>query len=358
MTGHSTWRRTGGALLGAALLLGPAGCGADAPDESRGPAEVGPVAGTTPSTTAAAPAGAMVNGRIQDVEDLLARVRLACDDCSMAGGAFNQETGALLVTTRRGAANRVVGLSVVGADGLIADLSCPDDFACRGTQNGAETLGPGADALTVWSSPQEVQVIGYDGTERRTMDLSAVLDGSTEVGELAWSPDGSRLAVTTRDFSSGLVTHIWLVDRDGGDPQRVHTAPYTGPPSGLPLRYIWSLAWSPDGRRLGFIEEQARLANSSEESLSIQAVSLLLPGPGQEGPGTATTLYDYATRPFDRAAFLWSPDGTRAAVRDQDRVLELSAEDGSVLARHPFECSMRSDSCSLLIWPARPFVSQ
>lgn len=330
-----------------ALTLG----GSD-PRQPIGPSTPAPTP-TEETTQTTEPANAMVNGRIRDIEEHLARVRPACDDCYVEGRAFDQESGTLLVASSRSVAAGPVGLSVVGADGLLADLSCPGDFACRKDRGGAETLGPGADELTVSSSHQEVQVIGYDGAVRRTLDLSAVLDESSEVAELAWSPDGSRLAVRTSEFSSGLISHIWLVDDDGGDAQRVHTASYTGPLNGkAPLGYIWSLAWSPDGRRLGFIEEHARLGGS-EESLSIQAVSLLLPGPGQQGPGRTTTLYDYATRPFDYAAFLWSPDGTRVAVRIPDYALELSPEDESVLAQHPFECQMSSDRCFPLIWPAR-----
>jgi len=324
--------------------------------------------GSRPGTTAKV--ASMVNGRIQGIEDYLARARPACDDCYLEGGAFDPETGALLVTSRRRGSGRLVGLSVVGADRSLADLSCREDLPCRGPGDGAQALGPGADELTVLSSRHEVQVIGYDGTRRRTIDLSALLDGSTEVRELAWSPDGGRLAVTTRELGSGLVSRIWLVNRDGADPQLVHTASYDGPSGGTPLTYIWSLGWSPDGRRLGFVEEQARLYSLSEESLSIRAVSLLLPERGQQGPGTPTTLYEYVTRPFDEAAFLWSPDGTRVAVRTRDRLLELSAhgtrrsfkdcdgvlvlspEDASVLARHSFACAEQSFSWSPLIWPA------
>jgi hypothetical protein len=107
----------------------------------------------------------------------------------------------------------------------------------------------------------------------------------------------------------------------------------------------------------------------SEESLSLRAVSLLLPEPGEEGPGAATTLYEYATRSFDGAAVPWSPDearvavrnrthelsttGTRRSWRDCDKVLELSAEDWSGLAQHSFECADESSFWSPLIWPAR-----
>lgn len=347
------------------LVALAAGC----TDASVSPRGHGPTASRTPSV-ATAPVTPLANGRIQGVEDYLARVHPACDDCHLDAGAFDQATGNLLVASRR---TGLVGLSVVGAEGQLAALSCPEDFTCRRTELTVETLGPGAHRLTLLTSRRKAEVIGYDGTRRRTIDLSAVVDGSSEVRDLAWSRDGSRLAVTTWDHSSGLVSHIWLVDRDGGDPQRVHTAAYTGPLSGTPLGYLWSLVWSPDGRSLGFIEEQARLANHAEESLSLRAVVLELPGPGQAGPGTPRTVHDYALRPSDGAAILWSPDGTRVAVRDFhpvlkvskvgtqtrryyrqcDRVLELSAEDGSLLGQHSVKCAGATFSWPPLIWPAR-----
>jgi hypothetical protein len=101
---------------------------------AEGPGVAGPGASSPSATTApAASVPVMHNGRIQGVEDSLARVRPACDDCSVHAGAFDRDTGALLVTSGRAGSGRLVGLSVVGADGLLAELSCPDDFACGGT---------------------------------------------------------------------------------------------------------------------------------------------------------------------------------------------------------------------------------
>ena len=231
---------------------------------------------------------------------------------------------------------------MIGPDGRVARVACPGVADCD-----PAALGPGAGEVSVEVGYKEIQVIDLDGAVRRTVDLGDALDGESLQG-LAWSPDGSRLAVTTRKPNgSGFVANIWLVDRSGGDPQLVHTAATT---ENLdygqnPLAYIWSLTWSPDGNRLGFIEEHARIG-TYEDSLSIQAVSLLLPRPGQDGTGDPRTLYDYTRRPYDEAALLWSPDGTRVAVRVPRHVLELSAEDGSTLARHPLVGGRP-------IWPAR-----
>jgi hypothetical protein len=54
-----------------------------------------------------------------------------------------------------------------------------------------------------------------------------------------------------------------------------------------------------------------------------------------------------SNRHFDWAGNIaWSPDGTRVAVRVRDGVVEISAEDGRVLARH---ASNRGNS-GWLIW--------
>jgi hypothetical protein len=38
---------------------------------------------------------------------------------------------------------------------------------------------------------------------------------------------------------------------------------------------------------------------------------------------------------YEQFAFAWSPDGTRIAVAGLGSVVEISADDGEVLARHP-----------------------
>ena len=38
---------------------------------------------------------------------------------------------------------------------------------------------------------------------------------------------------------------------------------------------------------------------------------------------------------YTRFTFAWSPDGTRIAVTGSGSVIEISADDGRVLARHP-----------------------
>lgn len=319
-------------------------------------------------TQTTAPGNAVLNGRIQQVQKYLARAgarpafckaRRTCDEIS-----FDQDSRTLLVQrfSPRGITKR---LRVVSSDGQVARLTCPDDFPCPARYPGhghVETLGPEPDELSVWgpgywSADETVQVLAFDGTVRRTIDLSTVVTGRDEaVPDLVWSPDGTRLAVTThgREREDGVLSgHIWLVDTDGGEPQRVYSTSYAEERSalaGLQVLdgFISNIAWSPDGSRLGFV--QTHTGQPRPRKTPIRAVSLQLPKPGAEGPGTVRTLYEDALTLSEwyetSEAFLWSPDGTRVAVRTRRHVLELSAEDGSVLATHPLIEGW-------LIWPAR-----
>lgn len=324
-------------------------------------ADQGPIAPTPSPTETTAPAEPMVNGRIQSGDDYLGRVGGPCDGCEEADAlAFDQGTGRLLLAWPDSDFRHIERLRVIGRDGELAELACPDDFDCgQLLANPLATFGPGADEFSVEVAERKIQVVGYDGAVRRTVDVSAALGDETVYG-IAWSPDGRRLALVTRAApvtGRGFVNNIWLVDPDGHDPQLVYTASSTEAlrKGNSSFAYVGSLVWSPDGKRLGFIEEhELGHRGGRVEQRSIQAVSLLVPEPGQGGLGAARTLYDYTTLPYYHAALVWSPDGARVAVRSFGQVLELSADDGSVLARHPFvERDDPTEDLPPLVWPAR-----
>ena len=180
---------------------------------------------------------------------------------------------------------------------------------------------------------------------------------AAQLGTLAWSPDGSRLAVSTEaegtqpenvcDPTGGeCVAEVWIFDRDGGDPQLVHTANSPHPEDaeyGEPPVFA-DLAWSPDGRSLAMSVTSPPLGGATWPTL----VALRLE-PGE--PVRADTLHVYddvvpagaSLRPwqYNQFTFAWSPDGSRIAVTsggggsENPGVAEISADDGRVLARHP-----------------------
>ena len=244
------------------------------------------------------------------------------------------------------------GLAVVGPSGPLATLTCAQHLRCSPEDNRlsfAATLGPGADEVTVESGDGTAQVLGHDGTVRRTLDLTATITDGGQVAGVRWSADGSRLAVVTVQHlgagQDGTITRAWLVDPDGGDAQlayslfvdglspRKHAGPdFDGEGT------IWTASgwgWSPDGRSL--LLDVVTLGQVWHHGAEV--VVLDVP---PDGPATARTLY-HSNRHFDWAGNVaWSPDGTRIAVRTRlpgssttHRVTEISADDGSVVAEHP-----------------------
>lgn len=201
-------------------------------------------------------------------------------------------------------------------------------------------LGPGTDEISL-AQGQEITVVAFDGSIERTIDLSSVLAPpagdwpAEEILSVEWSPDRTRFALVSRVVTDdGMSSRLWIADRDGGQPQLVHTATNTleVPPNQTPLAYLWSVTWSPDGGSLGFIEELAYIG-ASEHAQTRRAAILSL---SESGASVPRTMYDYPDEQvFDEAEIVWSPDGTRLALRVPNQVLELSAEDGQVLERHP-----------------------
>jgi Tol biopolymer transport system component len=115
-----------------------------------------------------------------------------------------------------------------------------------------------------------IWLMGADGSNPRTVPGT---EGAND-GDVAWSPDGSRLA-----FSKGSA--IWLVGVDGSDP---HLLADEG----------WNPLWSPDGSTILFVSER-----HSVESIS------------PDGTGRQVLVHDGSSEYSDLA---YAPDGTRILV--------------------------------------------
>jgi len=315
--GRRRVRRNRGAVIGA-VALGVAGVVLTASlitggerDTHPEPAIPSPSETPTDSTTE--------NGRITSVQR-----HLGADASDYQWRAFDSASDQGLFVSD-GPGEELESLTVVGPAGPVATLACSDALPCPPSEDWssyAATLGPGADEVTVESGDRTLQVIGYDGTVRRTLDLTATLDTVDDIRKLAWSPDGSRLAVATGALN------LWLVEGDG-DPQLAYSSR---------VGRIWSLGgWSPDGQSL--------LADQYVGQTGADVVVYQLASEGSPAM-TPHTLYR-SNRHFDWAGNVaWSPDGTRIAVRTETSIVEISAEDGSVLAEQPHLNGW-------LIWPEK-----
>jgi WD40 repeat protein len=191
-----------------------------------------------------------------------------------------------------------------------------------------------------------------DDTLQDTLDISAVLSQGRDLNlsDLAWSPDGSRLAISTEsdDFdcdrsSAPCEGKVWIFDRDGGEPQLVFTE---RAPERVVLR---DLAWSPDGGTLALLVASDFYSFDYSDSASEERPRLIALRVPPNQPVRAETLKVYddwdpgvkvivvADDYHVAFPFAWSPDGTRIAVTSAGGIAEISSEDGEVLARHPGE---------------------
>jgi WD40 repeat protein len=314
-------------VVAGVLVLTVAACTESSVSPAAGPsASETSGAASNPPTTPITQNTPVVNGRITSVQRHLRR-----DVGSYHWLAFDSASDiGLHVSYRfcRDCRPRGIDLArftVVGPDGRVTRLTCADGPLCRASDDGtAATLGPAADEVTVESGDRSLHVIGYDGALRRTIDLTGSLARRDDIGGLAWSPDGDHLAVLTH--RARRRSDFWLVE--GDEPAALA---YT---SDNP--HVGRAAWSPDGRSLAF---EALLPSRRRKgwirSVGSDIVVLHRSPAGRSPAMTPQTRYR-SDRHFDWAGnFAWSPDGTRIAVRTSGSIAEISAEDGSVLARHP-----------------------
>ena len=303
-----------GFALSASLITG------GNPDTRAEPAAPASSRTATDAAPGPGPSPGPANGRITSVQKYL---QAKAHDYDWRAFDSTSDTGLFVTYTPcNGCAETVESLTVVGPAGPISTLTCSGALPCRTDKAWLPypaTLGPGADEVTVESGFRTLQVVGYDGTIRRTLDLTAIPEYRGDIRKLAWSPDGSRLAI-----ADGV--DVWLVEGDG-DPQLASS----------PGR-IWNLGgWSPDGQSL-LVDQYVGLYGADVVVLHLAS----------DGLPAMTSQHLYRSdRHFDWAGNVaWSPDGTRIAVRTKNSIVEISAEDGSVLARHQHRNGW-------LIWPRR-----
>ena len=353
--------RVAGAALVVAAVVGAGALVLDGTDRAALPVDRGPVEGPEPSP------GGIVRGVRPAVGTPASEVRSlpALGAATFpAWQAFDQDTGRFLYSRLLftedveamtdqdiGRLVRTMRVLAPGLDSPLATIHCV--YQC----NQMHSFGPGRDEVTtlvlvgIDGKPHTAQVWGFDGVLRDEIDLSGALDGRG-VADLEWSPDGSKLAVSTfwgsaepncpgepptRDGAPND-GRVYLIDRAGGDPQLVYRQRAKRPLEWPPV--FTELAWAPNGDRLGLVAT-TYCHHGQPESPTLLSLDV--------ESGRAQTLYQFGDTYNDYMTatdgFAWSPDGTRIAVTSDTGIAQLSS-DGQALT------TTRGDGTGPLAWLA------
>ena len=153
----------------------------------------------------------------------------------------------------------------------------------------AYLLGP---RTTAPFPPRRLFVAAPDGSTPVPITASASLE------DLAWSPDGARLAYVDSGGEFGSAT-IYLVNADGSA-REVFLSPTR------PLVEIAGISWSPDGRWLAYSEATGGTSVASNQT----AYHLFVKPLGGGAPIQLSSGVDNQLFPA------WSPDGTEIAYEN------------------------------------------
>ncbi len=231
-------------------------------------------------------------------------VLLAASACGGGGQPHPGLTGKIAFLSDRGGGARAPGIYVMNADGSdLTRLFGVEAFDLAWSPDGFRLAYVGTDA--------NIYVINADGSERTAVTGGDPLAENTSP---AWSPDGTRIAFQSWTASAG--DDVYAMNADGSDVTRL-----THDPPGTERGDIArdrSPAWSPDGARIAFISNRqgtpgwglyVMKADGSDAALVAESVS------------------------FDSAP-AWSPDGQRIAyVSSLLEDIYLINPDGSNPAR-------------------------
>jgi len=215
---------------------------------------------------------------------------------------------------------------------------------------GSPTWSPDGTQITYGSVPSgspngnspdgSLYVVSVDGGEHAVIAESlGQIPGGEEGAGIAWSPDGTRLAVLADKTINGSPwgATLYVMNADGSDRQRLADSVLIEHVLGSP-----NIAWSPDGTRVGYATVSGERDHLRIWSAALDGSAPLLVfdagtdeanGTGWDGTG------------LDGAP-VWSPDGTKIAFRNDpidDREVWLVANaDGSGNAREIDEGRPRS----------------
>ena len=193
---------------------------------------------------------------------------------------------------------------------------------------GAMVAGSGGDMHAVngriaFANMGDIYTVEPDGSDRQVL-----VEGARDVRNLAWSPDGTRLAYWSGNVSVGPWT-LSVVDADGSDPVTVASD----------VKYVVGNAfatpeWSPDGKSLAFTATTSAPCTGPGVGAMGDFCSSRVFVAAADGSTGAVQVGD---PDMDARTVAWSPDGSTLAFgagnAKDDIGLYLMDADGSDIRR-------------------------
>ncbi|MDP9185588.1 MAG: SMP-30/gluconolactonase/LRE family protein, partial [Actinomycetota bacterium] len=210
--------------------------------------------------------------------------------------------------------------------GEMTDFGTIDDAPSLGFSISAWSWSPDG-RITFVATREGIASVDVRSGER---SLLARLPGENldAINEIAWSPDGARVAVVSSSMSNST-GRLYVMDADGSD-VRVLV-------DGLDARGV---VWSPDGARLAFVDW-----SEPDRNVRIWVAQMDGSAPAQIGRLAASCRFPY------KCDLTWSPDGARLAFAtvtgvpepgQGDEVLSVINADGTGDAGSINELTYRS----------------
>jgi len=215
------------------------------------------------------------------------------DGLAHAVGPYWAPDGSAVAYLRIHDESRTEDVDVVALDGS------PPRVLVPGAPFGANPAwGADSNTLAYCGSPDGVRravyVVAADG-KSQPRQLSEALDGDLVCPDIAWSPDGRRMAYRrgSGDGPTGGV-RVWTIDADGRNERRLTTS----------TTVEMNPMWSPGGDRIAFGRRVGQDANQ------IPTFQLVIVDPDGGSEITIAGL-----PPLLYGSWIWSPDGSQLLVQ-------------------------------------------